>query len=266
MFDVNLTLILLASVVILIGVVLWFGYDEITRMKVRISTMGNQIDGMHRFLQSVAGDSQSRLPGDSQSRAPGSGQTQSGGGGHVIPRPDEMEDDESVFDEMDEADDASADVIIEDVDDEDGAFADVDEESDTFEELPDDVPPAVAAADATASAAAEQATADATADDFVAVKKTGAEPKGPKRKTPNDPPSNYETGHQLVSENDGDTYVVTLRSDGKKRWAKVAATAGSANVAGGAASASSTVAANAAGAEAPVANYVPEQSVLESLE
>ena len=41
-----------------------------------------------------------------------------------------------------------------------------------------------------------------------------------KKSTPNLKPSDYETGHKVVSENDGNTYEVVESKNGRKRWKK----------------------------------------------
>ena len=41
-----------------------------------------------------------------------------------------------------------------------------------------------------------------------------------KKSTPNLKPSDYETGHKVVSENDGQTYEVVESKNGRKRWKK----------------------------------------------
>ena len=41
-----------------------------------------------------------------------------------------------------------------------------------------------------------------------------------KKSTPNLKPSDYETGHKVISENDGNTYEVVETKNGRKRWKK----------------------------------------------
>ena len=41
------------------------------------------------------------------------------------------------------------------------------------------------------------------------------------KNTPNEKAKDYETGHILISENDGNQYIVTESKNGTKRWKKV---------------------------------------------
>ena len=63
---------------------------------------------------------------------------------------------------------------------------------------------------------AEQETVELFEPEIVETKKSSSS----KKSTPNLKPSDYETGHKVVSENDGNTYEVVESKNGRKRWKK----------------------------------------------
>jgi hypothetical protein len=63
---------------------------------------------------------------------------------------------------------------------------------------------------------AEQETVELFEPEIVETRKSSSS----KKSTPNLKPSDYETGHKVVSENDGNTYEVVENKNGRKRWKK----------------------------------------------